>query len=185
MSHVLIVHTTTEGHTAEIAERMAKAIRDEGNEVQIYNANQPGEHPSLDKFDAILVGGSVHFAAFQSGLVTFVKRNRELLSRVPSAFFSVSLSAADSSEKSSAELQATLDKFFHKTGWRPRKTENIAGALLYTRYNFFIRYIFRQIVKGRGRTEIDTKRDYDLTNWPAVERFAREFSSSIAFPARA
>jgi menaquinone-dependent protoporphyrinogen oxidase len=108
-----------------------------------------------------------------------VKRNRELLERVPSAFFSVSLTASDPDEEAAIETLTMLEKFFRETGWRPQRVETIAGALVYTQYNIFIRHMMKLIVKHQGRTELDTSRDYDFTDWDAVERFAREFTRSI------
>ena len=178
MARVLIVYSTKEGHTREIAERIARTIHDEGNEIQLSDANAARKQ-SLATFDGILVGGSVHLGAYQASLRDFVKRNREALERIPSSFFSVSMSAGDSSKESIAEVQTTLDKFFHDTGWHPRHVENFAGALLYTRYNFLVRFVLKRIVKSKGRPEVDTSRDYDLTDWAAVERFAHEFAGSI------
>jgi menaquinone-dependent protoporphyrinogen oxidase len=177
MARVLIVYSTKEGHTREIAERIARTIHDDGNEVQVSDVNGAGKQ-ALAAFDGILVGGSVHLGAYQASLRDFVKRNRESLERVPSSFFSVSMSAADASKESIAEVQATLDKFFRDTGWHPRHVENFAGALLYTRYNFLVRFILKRIVKSKGRPEVDTSRDYDLTDWAAVERFAHEFAAN-------
>jgi menaquinone-dependent protoporphyrinogen oxidase len=73
-----------------------------------------------------------------------------------------------------------LDKFFSETGWRPQRVETIAGALVYTQYNVFIRHMMKLIVKRQGRTELDTSHDYDFTDWDGVERFAREFTANIA-----
>jgi len=36
------------------------------------------------------------------------------------------------------------------------------------------------IAKSHGRTELDTSRDFDFTDWDAVERFARDFAKDIA-----
>jgi menaquinone-dependent protoporphyrinogen oxidase len=180
MSRILIVYGTTEGHTKEIAERLATAIEAEGSDVRLCNAESASGPEVTENIDGVLVGGSVHLGQYQASLREFVQRNRDLLTRVPSAFFSVSLLAADSGEGAANEIEAIQQRFFRKTGWRSRRVENFAGALLYTRYNVFIRQVFKLIVKSRGRAETDTSRDYDLTDWPAVDRFAREFSLSIA-----
>jgi menaquinone-dependent protoporphyrinogen oxidase len=180
MARVLIVYSTKEGQTGRIAERMAATLREDGNAVQLHNAAEPQQQLSAAQFDGVLVGGSIHFNQFQGSLQEFVKQHRELLTHVPCAFFSVSLSAADQNEQTAAELRSALEKFFRQTGWRPEEIVNFAGALLYTRYNFLIRYFFKRIVKGRNRPEVDTSRDYDLTDWPGVDQFARQFGSRIA-----
>jgi len=180
MARVLIVYGTTEGHTALIADRMATVIRAGGHEVELHDSKKVHKRAVPGDFDGIIVGGSVHAGDHQSSLREFAKRNRDLLERVPSAFFSVSLTAADPDEEAAAETQAMLDKFTRETGWRPRRVETIAGALVYTQYNVFIRHMMKLIVKHQGRSELDTSRDYDFTDWDAVERFAREFTATIA-----
>jgi menaquinone-dependent protoporphyrinogen oxidase len=180
MARVLIVYGTTEGHTAEIAERMAAAMRTAGHVVDLRDSKTVRKETVGGDFDGIVVGGSVHAGDFQSSLKEFVKRNLEGLERTPSAFFSVSLSAADPDEESTAETRGVQEKFFLETGWRPEKVEAIAGALVYTQYNIFIRHVMKLIVKSHGRSELDTSRDFDFTNWERVDTFARDFANSLA-----
>jgi menaquinone-dependent protoporphyrinogen oxidase len=179
MARVLIIYGTTEGHTTQIADRLATVMRSEGHEVDLHDAKEVRKQAVSGAFDGIIVGGSVHGGDFQSSLREFVKRNRDLLERTPSAFFSVSLTAADPDEEAAAETQTMVDKFSGETGWRPRRVATFAGALVYTEYNVFMRHVMKLIVKHQGRTELDTSRDYDFTDWDAVERFAREFTHSI------
>jgi menaquinone-dependent protoporphyrinogen oxidase len=73
---------------------------------------------------------------------------------------------------------AIVDKLLAETGWRPRRIELVAGALLYTRYNFLVRFVMRQISKAEGG-DTDTSRDYEYTDWAAVDRFALEFVEDI------
>jgi menaquinone-dependent protoporphyrinogen oxidase len=185
MTGLLIVYGTTDGHTAQIAERMASVIRGEGCQAELHDAKELRKQTVSGKFNGILVGGSIHAGEHQSSLQEFVKRNRALLERVPSAFFSVSLTAEDPDDEAANETQMMVNKFISETGWQPRRVETIAGALVYTQYNIFIRHVMKLIVKRQGRTELDTSRDYDFTDWDAVERFAREFTASIRGAVRA
>jgi menaquinone-dependent protoporphyrinogen oxidase len=76
------------------------------------------------------------------------------------------------------ELSAIIGRFLSRTGWHPRMTKPVAGALLYTRYNPFMRWIMKRIVqKGGGDT--DTSRDYEYTNWDDLRAFAGEFGSLV------
>jgi menaquinone-dependent protoporphyrinogen oxidase len=180
MARVLIVYGTTEGHTAQIADRIANVIRGEGHEVELRESKEVRKQELTGGFDGIIVGGSVHAGAHQSSVVEFAKRNRAILERTPSAFFSVSLTAADPDEEAAAETQTMLDKFCRETGWQPQRVEAIAGALVYTQYNIFMRHMMKLIQKQQGRTQLDTSQDYDFTDWGAVERFARDFAANIA-----
>lgn len=179
MAKILLVYGTTEGHTALIAQRMAAAMRAAGHEVDLRDSRDMLTAMPDDGYDGVLVGGSVHAGEHQSSLREFVRHNRERLERLPSAFFSVSLSAAGSDEEARQDTQAMVDKFIRETGWRPARVEPIAGALVYSQYNFFIRQVMKLIVKQHGRTELDTARDYVFTDWNAVEGFAREFAAGV------
>jgi menaquinone-dependent protoporphyrinogen oxidase len=180
MARVLIVYGTTEGHTASIVERMEGVLRDAGHAVEVHDSKQLRKQEMVERFDGVLVGGSVHAGDLQSSVREFVKRNRALLESVPSALFSVSLAAADADDEALADSQAVVDKFVQETGWHPRHVERIAGALVYTQYNLFIRHLMKLIVKRQGRAELDTSQDYDFTDWDGVERFAREFAAGLA-----
>jgi menaquinone-dependent protoporphyrinogen oxidase len=169
-----IVYHTVEGHTTEIAERLAAVLREVGHEAVVGNVGQGAVDAS--GFDAIITGGSVHVGKHHRDLVKWVKANRELLQRVPSALFSVSLAAAADDEKEHAQAQQMLEGFEEAVDWHPEMVALFGGALLYRQYGFIKRAVMRHIVKGHGG-DIDTSRNYDYTDWDAVEQFARDFAA--------
>jgi menaquinone-dependent protoporphyrinogen oxidase len=57
----------------------------------------------------------------------------------------------------------------------------VAGALPYTKYNVFIRWIMKRIARQEGG-DIDTSRDYEYTDWKALRLFAGEFGGLVARP---
>src|SRR5829696_8321467 len=100
---------------------------------------------------------------------------------MPSAFFSVCLTAVDDTDEAHATTRDYLDDFEERTGWTPRRRTTFAGALQYREYGFLTRLVMRVLMK-RGDHPTDTRRDYDYTDWEAVEAFARDCA---ALPARA
>jgi menaquinone-dependent protoporphyrinogen oxidase len=178
MAKILIVYGTTEGHTAKIAQRMAETVRQAGHDVDVRDSKDLTRSTIEDGYDGVIVGGSVHAGDLQSSLREFVRRHRELLDRIPSAFFSVSLTAADPDEAARGETQAAVDKFARETGWQPRRVEAIAGALVYSQYTFFVRHMMKLIAKHAGHPT-DTAHDYDFTDWEGVEKFAGDFAGSV------
>jgi len=58
-----------------------------------------------------------------------------------------------------------------------------AGALPYTRYHFFLRWVMKRIATMAGR-DTDTSRDYEYTDWDEVARFAEEFADQVQPRAR-
>jgi len=123
----------------------------------------------------VIVGASIHMGKHERNVVHYVRRNRAALERLPSAFFSVSLAAHDKTEQAHNEVEGYIDKFIQQTGWRPHRVGLFAGALLYTQYGFFTRWIMHKIARDKGNPDTDTSRDYVYTDWGRVERFAEEF----------
>ena len=59
----------------------------------------------------------------------------------------------------------------------------VAGALLYTHYNFFVRWLMKRIVANAGG-DTDTSKDYEYTDWSDVRAFAADFGRrAVAAPA--
>jgi menaquinone-dependent protoporphyrinogen oxidase len=81
-------------------------------------------------------------------------------------------------EQAGRDVAGVVDTFFRQTGWHPRWTEPVAGALLYTQYNFFIRFVMKQISKRAGGS-VDTSRDHEYTDWAALEHFAGTLVSEL------
>jgi menaquinone-dependent protoporphyrinogen oxidase len=100
---------------------------------------------------------------------------------VPSAFFSVSLAMAGT-EKGRHEAEGYVETFVKETGWYPARVGLFAGALLYTKYSFFLRWVMRWMARSKGSRDLDTRRDYVYTDMAAVRRFAEEFLASFAPP---
>jgi menaquinone-dependent protoporphyrinogen oxidase len=174
----LVVYDSTHGHTAKIAARLADAMRGEGLAVDLRSvADAAGAEPG--RYDVVAVGGSLHREGHQKALVGWVTEHRDALADVPSLFFSVSLTAADDSAESRATAQGCIDDFCVKTGWKPARTEPIAGALQYREYDVFTRQLMRLLMKHMGHPT-DTSHDYDYTDWDAVDRLGRELAARAA-----
>jgi menaquinone-dependent protoporphyrinogen oxidase len=177
VTRIMIAYATSEGHTARIAGCIADVIRSEGYEPVPVEIKRSGA-PAPDGYDAVIVGASVHAGRHQASIRDFVRKHRAALERVPSAFFSVSLSAAGSTSKAREEAEGCVEQFVRQTGWRPGRVGFFAGALLYTRYGFVMRWVMKRITIAKGSPDTDTSRDYVYTDWDGVKRFAAEFLAS-------
>jgi menaquinone-dependent protoporphyrinogen oxidase len=180
MMRVLIPYGTSEGQTARIADYLADVLRDQGHEAFPVDIKRSGT-PDPAGYDAVIVGASVRMGKHQSCVRDFVRKHRGTLERLPSAFFSVSLAAHDSTQAARDEVDGYIEKFVQHTGWRPRKVGRFAGALLYTKYGFFTRWMMKKIARAKGSPDTDTSRDYVYTDWESVKRFGEEFLET-SFP---
>jgi menaquinone-dependent protoporphyrinogen oxidase len=181
MARILVVYGTREGQTARIAARIAERMRSAGHEVDAYNLAEVHPHPRVEGYDAVLVGASVHSGGFEKEVRRWVGDHADQLSSRRNAFFTVSLSAVTHDETHDKQIADVVDYFVEHTDWRPMRVVNFAGALQYSKYNWFLKRIMRRIVrKEAGERYTDMTHDYDLTRWEAVDVFADEFAQTVA-----
>ena len=180
---VLIVYATTEGHTRDLARFLVRTLTDEGHEVVSEEAPNDERHPNLSSYDAVFVVGSLHVGRYQSKLIRFARAHHQQLNSMPSAFVSVSLSAAGHNPDDWAGLDECLAAFAHETSWSPKAVHQAAGAIRYSRYDFFKRLLIKHIVAQRGE-KTTTSRDYDMTDYDALAGFCRDFLARAAASAK-
>src|SRR5690348_16781972 len=94
MHRVLLVYGTSYGHTERIARRIAERLGQHNLAVTVFRGDDLESNRSLDRFDAVIVGGSIIGGKHQRYIIDFVVKNLAWLNSHPSAFFSVSGSAS-------------------------------------------------------------------------------------------
>jgi len=177
MPRILLLYATTEGQTERIAERIAHTLREKGHSVDMLPADTTQAPVDPAAYDAVMIGASIHYGHHPAYLHELVRRHLRVLAARPCAFFSVSLSAGGPRPKLAA-AQRYLDKFMRKTGWRPELTASFAGALKYSVYGPIKRRVMI-VFMTLGGGETDTSRDYEYTDWNAVDRFANEYAQRL------
>ncbi len=177
MSRVLILYATTEGHTAKIVQRIAQRLQTLRHTVETHRADAIPADLDPRAYDGVIVGSSIHYGRHPGFLRALVRRFRSALTARPSAFFSVSLSAGGPGAKPEA-AQRYLETFLRQVDWRPPQTATFAGALQYSKYGVFKRLLMRMIV-GIAGGDTSPTRDYEYTDWNAVDRFADEFAQRL------
>ena len=174
MARVLILYATVEGHTARVGARIAQHLRDRGHAVESHRAEPARAGLDLAGFDAVIVGASVHYGRHPGHLRALLRKHGAALEARRGAFFSVSLSARTKPQAAQRYLQT----FLREVGWRPRHTATFAGALPYSKYARWKRLLMFAFV-GLAGGDTDTSRDYEYTDWEAVDRFADGFAVSV------
>jgi len=171
MLNVPVFYATTEGHTRRIAETIAAVLRERGFASEALQLSSTLPSPDWSTIASAVVGGSLHAGRHQSAVRDFVKRELNRLNERPTAFFSVSLSAASRNENERAAARRIASAFLDAVHWWPGRVACIGGKLAYTQYGFFTRWMMRRIAAREGGPT-DTSRDHDLTDWAAVRDFA-------------
>jgi menaquinone-dependent protoporphyrinogen oxidase len=154
----------------------------DGINANVRDVHGYGEHVDLGKYDGVIVGASVHAGHHQNEMLTWIGHHHTRLSAVPSAFFSVSLTAADDADEARATVRELIDDVLDSTGWTPRETVAFAGALQFKEYNLPTRVLMRLIarrIEHQTGAHVDIHEDTDYTDWAAVDRFAEAFAASL------
>lgn len=154
---------------------IAGVITEKGHQARTVDIKDLG-NDSPANYDAVVVGASIHVGKHDKHVIEFVEKNRDALTQMPSAFYSVSLAA----HGDSSEAEGYVDEFEKATGWQPGMVALFGGALLYTQYGFFKRHLLKKIAKDApGGLGTDMSRDYVYTEWDAVKRFAEHFVDQL------
>jgi menaquinone-dependent protoporphyrinogen oxidase len=175
---ILVVYGTKYGQTEKIARYIGNRLLEAKRALTLMNGDAVPRELSLDAFDGVIVGASIIVGKHQRSIRSFVREHRDVINTLPSAFFSVSGSAASKSETGRNEATRMLSAFLSETGWRPRLTRTIGGAMAFRRYNPLVRWMMKRISAKEGGP-IDTSRDHELTDWTQVDRFVDDFVSLL------
>src|SRR5690349_17339028 len=142
---ILIVYGTNHGQTARIARRMREQLTAAGDAVTLADASELPRDLTPRDFDGTIVGGSVNYGRHQRAVERFVRAQRDTLNAMPSAFFSVSGSAASPQATARAAAQRCVDEFLRDTRWRPVLSEIVAGTMAYTKYSPLVRWLVKRV----------------------------------------
>jgi len=182
MANVLVAFATHDGQTRKVAVRIATVLRVRHHAVELLDLGRPPpETLDLSQFQAVLLGSPIRAQGYLRPVVRFVQSHRTELERLPTLFFSVGLAVLSRTGDGRAQTMRIVERLVAETGWHPQRVELVAGALPYTRYNFLVRFVMRRISRKEGG-DTDTSRDYEYTDWAAVDRFAAEFVDEVAGP---
>ena len=173
----LILYSTREGQTREIAERLGAELAQLGYESDILNLHN---NPTINwkEYDRIVIGASIRYGKFNRVVTAFIKEHLQQLTSMPGAFFSVNL-VARKPEKNTPETNSYTKKFLLSTPWQPTCCAVFAGALRYPRYGWLDKVMIRFIMKMTGG-ETDTSKEVVYTDWQQVPRFAAEVAQLIS-----
>jgi menaquinone-dependent protoporphyrinogen oxidase len=173
MSKIIIIYSTTDGHTREICERLQLVIEKQSNQVVLIPINDATEI-DLKSFDKIVIGASIRYGKHSKQIYEFIKNHSQIIDSKSNAFFSVNV-VARKPEKNEPETYPYLKKFLNQIPWKPKKLAVFAGKIDYQKYKFWDRNMIRLIMwLTKGPTDPKTK--VDFTNWNQVENFGTVIS---------
>jgi len=173
MANILIIYSTTDGHTRKICHQLQKVIGEQAHQAELVSIND-AQQVDLEHFDKIVIGASIRYGKHSPLVYKFIKRNQQILESRPNAFFSVNL-VARKPEKNQPESNPYVKKFLKQIAWRPREVAIFAGEIDYQKYSLQDRLIIQLIMwMTKGPTDPSTLKDY--TDWKQVDAFGQLIS---------
>ena len=170
MSRILIVYSTTDGHTLRICDRLRGILEAQRDQVRLVSVAE-ATAADVASCDKIVVGASIRYGRHSPLVVDFIERNAKLLNGKASAFFSVSV-VARKPGKDRPDTNPYVRKLLRRIAWRPREVGVFAGKLDYPRYGVMDRMIIRFIMLLTGGPT-DPRTVVEFTDWRQVEAFGR------------
>ncbi len=170
MAAILILYSTTDGHTLKICQRLQQVIEQGPHRVTLKSVD---ENPDVDlaPFDKVVVGARIRYGKHSPQVFEFARTHQQALDAKPNAFFTVNV-VARKPEKNSPDTNPYLQKFLQLSPWRPKATAVFAGRINYKRYTFWDRQVIRFIMwLTKGPTDPAT--DVEFTDWARVEDFGQ------------
>lgn len=171
MAKVVILYSTTDGHTVEICSRIKQIVENQGHSVELIDVKDDPELVA-GTFDKIVIGASIRYGKHQPLVNEFIEKNQAMLEGHPNAFFSVNV-VARKPEKNRPETNPYLQKFLKKIDWKPQLLDVFAGRIDYPSLGFVDKHMIRFIMwMTKGPT--DPSLTVEFTDWGKVEQFARQ-----------
>jgi len=175
MKNILVLYSTTDGHTLTICKRIKNYLNQLANITLISLFNYKKEE--LENYDIIIIGASIRYGKHNPRVKEFVINNLQLLKNKQNAFFTVNV-VARKTNKNTPETNPYLIKFLNSISWKPDIVDVFAGRLDYPSISFWDKQMIRLIMyMTKGPT--DTKKTYEFTDWKRVESFALKISKLL------
>jgi len=170
-----IIYSSIDGQTKKICEVIKENLTNNSEHelISIENSSKL----NIENYDCIIIGASIRYGKHNSKVLSFVKKNINLIKKQKTVFFSVNV-VARKKGKDTPDTNPYVQKFIKKTKWRPNKLGVFAGKVDYPKYNFFNKNIIRFIMYlTKGPTDIS--QTYEFTNWESVRSFAQEINENF------
>jgi menaquinone-dependent protoporphyrinogen oxidase len=157
---ILVAYATKHGSTIEVAEAIASAFRDEGNEVDVEPASDVGV---LAGYSAVVLGGALYMGRLHQDAAGFLKRYRRALQEIPLAVF-----AMGPKTMAEADVAASRKQLDHALAAVPELTPVAVAMFGGVVDPSKLRFPFKRMPAS------------DARDWDAIGAWSREVSTLFA-----
>lgn len=185
MKPVLIAYAESDGVTRRIAGHVAESFAARDFETSIVDIATIEAYLELENYSGIVVLAVLHRGHHERAAVDLVKAHREALADVPAAFLSLNVEELDAEPVVTTSLiraqvaprvPAQMDRFFTEAEWPSTYSRPVAGAIVYSRYGWLVKWALRRSPRA------DATREKDFSDWEKLDDFVDEFVSKELSP---
>ncbi len=167
-TRILVTYATRAGSTVDVAAAIGATLAGRGFLVDVKAAT---EKPSLDIYQAAVLGSAIRMGAWLPEAVEFIQANQTRLRQMPTALYTVHMLNIDDSPASAAARQAYISPVLQML--TPESQTFFAGKMDYSRLSFLDRVIAKAVEKSSGAKE------GDLRDWNAIQTWAGAVLGSL------
>lgn len=176
MTDVLIIYSSTDGHTIKICSHLSEQLERLSLKVRTRELSEANQD-DLNRANMVLIGAAIRYGKHRPEVYDFIRTNKATLETRLSGFFSVCL-VARKANKNTPQTNPYYKKFLSRSDWTPDLMAVFAGKVNYPIYNWSDRLMIRFIMwLTKGPTDPQTVKEF--TNWQAVNNFATEISNRL------
>jgi menaquinone-dependent protoporphyrinogen oxidase len=132
--NTLILYSSNHGTTADIAERLSKLIG--YNRCRVHNIREMVP-PSLEDYDTVIIGGSIHYGRIQKAIKKYCEKNLEELLTKRVGLFICYMEKEKETEEYLNAFPAALIQHAHAEGF-------FGGEFRFDQMNFVEKMIVRK-----------------------------------------
>ena len=163
---ILVAYASTAGSTREVAQAIGKVLAEGGAFVDVLSVK---EVKDVARYRAVVVGAAIHMSKWLPEASKFVKAQREVLNRVPVAYFCVCITLKDDTEENRCTVAAWMEPLSEYV--KPVSTGMFAGRMAYNNLSFLQRLVVRNLVKlPQG----------DYRQWEVIRAWALKIAPLLA-----
>lgn len=164
MSKVLVAYASKYGSTAEVAEAIAKTMRESGFDAVAASV----EHvKGLEGVSAVVLGTALYFFRWRGGAHRFLRRHRRELAHLPVAVFGVG--PIEDTAEQFAGARGHLDKGLAKHPWMSPVSVAVFGG----------RFDPEHLRFPDNNPAMRQMAATDLRDWDAIGAWAREVGAAL------
>jgi len=178
MKRILVAFATREGHTEKIAHHVARGFENRGCVTRMINLSAHDPEAGADDYDATVILGSVHRGRHDPVLTGFIMRHGPAIRSHPSAFLSISLSAASHDQKEQHALDELIRHFLFDLGWQPDFIESVAGAICDRQLGMIEQFILHRAAEAHGEV-LHPSGTTEFTDWVKLDAFIKRFADAM------